>query len=116
MKLGEWFEFDTLAEKRRVLTVRGTIPPEKPESIHSVWGGTLPRETWSMWVRWKLANPVKGMYIGWRTVFDGKVTWEGEEIGNVFQQYRKHKVLLFVTDGRTNPIRVFPEDVLNSVN
>lgn len=52
------------------------------------------------------------MYIGYRTIFDGKTWWEKEEVGVVFEQTDHHEVWLFVENERRNPVRAFPQDVI----
>ena len=65
-------------------------------------------------------KPLTGMFIGWRTVFDGTTEEEVdyEEIGGTivgvdryFSPTAHHEVWLFVTNERRNPIYAFPEDV-----
>ena len=111
MKLGDLFEFDTIARKRRFTFSPDEEVPEKPPAdlFSSVFRGRS--VTWSLWTKRKLYKPRVGMYIGWRTVKDGEVRYIDEEIGNAFFPKRNHKVWLFVVNERTNPIHVFPEDV-----
>lgn len=54
---------------------------------------------------------VRGLYIGWRTVYNGYSEWLGDEEGYNFSQSDHREVWLFIIDDRKNPIRVFPEDV-----
>lgn len=67
---------------------------------------------WDREITWSSVEikPVEGIYIGWRTVFDGGTEYLGDEEGIAFHQDAPHEVWLFVTNPRHNPIRVFPDD------
>lgn len=81
------------------------------EKINSVapWGSRTgyPRQ----WIRDDFDISQEGIYIGYRTIFDGYIWWENDEVGNVFAPSDHHEVWLVVINPRHNPIRVFPEDV-----
>jgi hypothetical protein len=87
---------------------------------------TGPRE----WRCVELGTPVEGVYIGYRFVYQGK--WEYEALYTEFDEWINGALIpagspyttvpvfkrtetveawLVVTDERTNPIRVLPEDV-----
>lgn len=53
-------------------------------------------------------EPIKAMYIGYRTVQEGHIysDWDSR----VFSRKRGLEAWMFVTNDRTNPIYVFPED------
>lgn len=58
-------------------------------------------------IRWKTfecRSPIKGIYIGWRTVSDGYKTWNGDHIEWVAETY--FQIALIVTDPRQKPIPV----------
>jgi hypothetical protein len=62
------------------------------------------------WKRIELDAETKAIYIGYRTVYDGTIIHNyGED--NEFKRDTSHRVYLVVTNERTNPIRVLPEDV-----
>ncbi len=62
--------------------------------------------------RFKTERLYEGIYIGYRTIQDGKTSWEGEEIGNIWIPSRHFECWLIVEDPRQKPIRVLPEDVI----
>jgi hypothetical protein len=94
-QLGQWMTINQMAYKSR-------------------WKGTTKwqRQNWRR-------NPLTGMFIGWRTVFDGRTEHEVEyqeygpniELAPYFVPTEHHEVWLFVTSERRNPIYAFPEDV-----
>ena len=94
-ELGEWCEITAEAYKKKAPWSRGVRKVE--------------------WMPKKLAQPLRGMYIGWRTVFDGEAEYIGEEEGAVFKQGESREVWLFVTSPRKNPIRTFPNGVKREV-
>lgn len=73
------------------------------------------------WEHCPLDAPVLGMYIGCRTVFEGKMEnvyeygdWENPQnilLGRFFFQSKPIEVWLFVIKERQNFVRVFPQDV-----
>lgn len=67
------------------------------------------------WYREGLNAPVDALYIGYRDVHDGdlKVGFD-RDYGDYqyFTPSKTYRVYLFVTNERTNPIRVLPEDVI----
>lgn len=71
------------------------------------WHTGYPRR----WVREEIPS-VEGIFIGYRTKFDGLVWWEDDEVGNVFCQTDHHEVWLVVIHPCRNPVPCFPEDVL----
>jgi hypothetical protein len=73
------------------------------------------------WVRSELEHPGSGMYIGFRTVFNGAIematyqeSWEHpvHELGEHFIPHEAVQVWLFVVGERKNFVRVFPQDVI----
>lgn len=52
---------------------------------------------------------IEGIYIGYRTLSDGFVIWEGEEIGNVFHVLEYHEAWLIVEGPRRKPVYVKPD-------
>jgi hypothetical protein len=77
----------------------------------------------TQWERCELGQVQRGMYIGWRTVFNGQMEnvyeygdWENPQavlLGRYFFQSEPLEVWLFVTNERQNFMRVFPDDVLS---
>lgn len=70
-------------------------------------------------VKWETSGPAIdrpeiGMYIGWRTVYDGAIEYIDEETGNAFTQTGNHEVWLFVSNVRENPFHAFPKDVVRT--
>lgn len=70
------------------------------------------------WESWKETYPPdgddewkEGLYIGYRTLCNGHVRWEGDEIGNVFLANEYFEAYLIVPSPRHNPVYVRPEDV-----
>lgn len=72
---------------------------------------------------WKtkiLDEPKKGLYIGKRTVYDGRWKWTTvggndfydppDEI-SYFHRDNQHTVFVIVFNERENPVKVFPEDI-----
>ncbi len=53
----------------------------------------------------------KGVFMGYRFKFNGKIVAEGEWDQNGFTPTEAVEVWLFVTDPRRNPIMAFPADV-----
>jgi len=56
-------------------------------------------------------KPVEGTYIGYRTIQDGRSSWGGEDVGNIWEPSEYKEAWLIVENPRHNPIKVFPEDV-----
>lgn len=83
--------------------------------------GGEPMKT-TQWFTRPLEKPYqKGLYIGWRTVFNGTMemayeqeSWEHprQEYGRYFQHSESLEIWLFVIKERQNPIRVFPKDAI----
>lgn len=65
---------------------------------------------WRVWKR--QAGMISGLYIGYRTVFDGLSWWESDEVGNVFAPERHYELWLLVPNDRQNPVYVFPDGVM----
>lgn len=63
------------------------------------------------WIARPRREPIRAMYIGWRTVYDGEAEYISDEEGTAFKQSQPREVWLFVTSARTNPIRAFAADV-----
>ena len=55
-------------------------------------------------------RPVEGIFIGWRTIQNGKSEWLGYDEGQIWIPDEYIECWLIVVDPRQNPIRVFPED------
>lgn len=89
--------------------------PEKPELGQWLTITTTFRKTknWPdvYWHRdrWQ-KEPMRGMFIGTRQVYDGKLESDGD-YSAYFIRTVAHNVWLFVLDGRRNPVYVLPEDV-----
>jgi len=63
-----------------------------------------------VWRRWEM--PGSGIYVGYRTVYDGWMQWAtewGDE--QYFVREGQFRVILVVQNERHNPIRVLPEDM-----
>ena len=75
--------------------------------------------TRTRWYTYPHSQPVRAMFVGWRTVhdvdaeYDVDVTEFGETfpVGWIITHQGSHEVWLFVISGRHNPIRAFPADV-----
>lgn len=74
-------------------------------------------EWWERWKRhgdrgsWAKPEPVEGIYVGYRTISDGYMLRESDEMGFVWVPKDYFEVWLIVPNERSNPIRVFPIDV-----
>lgn len=90
-ELGEWCDIAATAHKNKQPWSRGYRKIE--------------------WVARPRRQPIRGMYIGWRTVFDGEAEYISDEEGTAFKQSQPHEVWLFVTSARTNPVHAFAADV-----
>ena len=92
-QLGEWRSFDMVAVKhRQTMGLSGT---------HFT----------TFWYARRLAAPVSGCFIGYRTVANGwSRRWNDAQ--PEFSVDSTREVWLFVTDPRKNPVKVFWENVL----
>lgn len=100
-QLGEWIDATAYVKKISVndLTV-----------MEGLVGDRIRRSPYTSWGR--IEEPVRGMYIGYRTVHEGRMLWNSLEGKIKFVPSRNIKVWLIVRNDRTNPIHVLPEDVL----
>lgn len=59
------------------------------------------------------SDPIEGIYVGYRTLSDGKVWWVDEEVGYSFAVTpgTAREVWLVVPGPRRNPVRVDPASV-----
>jgi hypothetical protein len=100
-KLGEWCIIKNRAVKRR-------------RDVKSVDRFVRQNNHYVTWVKWSWTPPeIKGMFIGYRMKREGSYWTEGwgEDYTQHFECDKSIEVWLFVTDGRSKPIEVFPEDV-----
>lgn len=95
------------------------LTPKRPElgSWHTLHARASKhsRNHHTNWFRMSYHTPRAGMYIGWRTVYDGATDWDWEYEGGYlanwsFKRKGQHEVWLFVIDPRQNPVAVFPFD------
>ena len=56
------------------------------------------------------AQPVSGIYIGFRTYVNGRREWDSDD-GYIFYPESYHEVWLIVPSERKNPVAVLPSDV-----
>lgn len=56
-------------------------------------------------------QPWVGIFLGYRTLYDGRVEWIGEEEGNAFIPTNHYRVALVCRSERHNPVYVALEDV-----
>jgi hypothetical protein len=104
---GQRVTAEAKARRRTVFMARFDVPPFKSVIETSYFPNSSVR--WKVWER--KTGMVNGLYIGYRTVFDGRSWWEDEEVGMVFVQERYMEAWLIVPNERRNPVYVFPEDV-----
>jgi hypothetical protein len=67
-----------------------------------------------LWKRREFPSPVEGIYIGYRTTYNGVRAWEsyGDDSGFFYFMPTSHQEMwLVVISDRQNPVYVFPDDV-----
>ncbi len=73
-------------------------------------GGRL--GNWQTEVTWtERPAEAEGIFIGYRTVYEGWIEYVDDEVGNIFDPQGHLEVWLVVTDPRRNPIRCRPSQV-----
>lgn len=60
-------------------------------------------------------TPTRGLYVGYRKVFDGTINTDddGRSVVRWFIKKNTREVWLFAVDPRKKPLMVLPEDVCN---
>lgn len=86
-------------------TVSADRRVEKKKVFTSARYGTIKRTEWRT-----VEKPVRGLYIGYRTVYEGAVEYSLDE-GYYFTPKSHQEVWLIVENERHNPVRCLPEDV-----
>lgn len=66
---------------------------------HKTWRGYLAYE-----------QPQCGIFLGWRSVYDGNVWYGGDTDPSSFTPSGSHRVMLVACDVRSNPVYVRGED------
>jgi hypothetical protein len=87
--------------------VRITGIVEKSSAYTGREFGTIVRTVWN-----HRSHEATGVYIGYRTVYEGEVFRISEDEGNGFIPQNHLEVWLIVTDARRNTIRCLPEQVI----
>lgn len=78
------------------------------EQVGLGWGRL--KVSWKRWAKCiSRPNPVKGIYIGYRTGSNGHKHYE-DDCGFIYQPEDVVEYWLIVPDARERPVKVFPED------
>lgn len=69
-------------------------------------------EVQAKWELIELSKYRRGLFIGTRTLQNGRIEYMGEEYGNAFFPEEYFKAWLIAPNAHTNPIYVLPENVI----